>query len=362
MKYKIAILGSTGSIGKSLLKITLKNKEKFKVSLLTSNKNYKLLLKQAIMFKVKNVIITDKKTFNFSKNIFKKNNIKSYNNFKNLQKIFPKKIDYAMSSIVGLDGLVPTFNIIKFTKKISIANKETIICEWNIIKKELKKHNTDFVPVDSEHFSIWYALQNNKSTNIEKLYLTASGGPLLNISFSNFDKLKIEKIIKHPNWRMGTKISVDSSTMVNKIFEIIEAKKIFNISYRQLEILIHPKSYVHAIIKFKDGMIKIIAHETTMEIPISNTLYSPNLGNFVSKEINLKKLNQLKLSKISKKKFPLTKIINLMPENDSLFETILVTINDELVKLFLSKKFLIPILLKNYLNLYQVKNFININL
>ena len=272
MKYKIAILGSTGSIGKSLLKITLKNKEKFKVSLLTSNKNYKLLLKQAIMFKVKNVIITDKKTFNFSKNIFKKNKINFYNNFKNLKKIFPKKIDYAMSSIVGLDGLVPTFNIIKFTKKIAIANKETIICAWNIIKKELKKHNTDFVPVDSEHFSIWYALQNNKSTNIEKLYLTASGGPLLNISFSNFDKLKIEKIIKHPNWRMSTKISVDSSTMVNKIFEIIEAKKIFNISYRQLEILIHPKSYVHAIIKFKDGMIKIIAHETTMKIPIFNTL------------------------------------------------------------------------------------------
>ena len=179
-----------------------------------------------------------------------------------------------MSSIVGLDGLVPTFNIIKFTKKIAIANKETIICAWNIIVKELKKHNTYFVPVDSEHFSIWYALQNNKTTNIEKLYLTASGGPLLNVSFRNFDKLNIKKIIKHPNWRMGAKISVDSSTMVNKIFEIIEAKKIFSLSYRQLEIIIHPKSYVHAIIKFKDGMIKIIAHETTMQIPISNTLSS----------------------------------------------------------------------------------------
>ncbi len=357
MKFNIAILGSTGSIGKSLLKVIFKNKHKLKISLLTSNKNYKLLLKQAIKFKVKNVIITDKKTFSISRNIFKKKNIKVYNNFKNLEKIFPKKIDYVMSSIVGLDGLVPTFNIIKFTKKIAIANKETIICAWNILIKELKKHNTDFVPVDSEHFSIWYGLQNNKSINIEKLYLTASGGPLLNVSFSNFDKLTIEKIIKHPNWKMGAKISVDSSTMVNKIFEIIEAKKIFNLSYRQLEILIHPKSYVHSIIKFKDGMIKIIAHETTMEIPILNTLNPVNLSNFESKKINLKKLNQLKLSKISKKQFPLTKIINHMPENDSLFETILVTINDELVRLFLNKKISYTNLIKKLLKFVSSKEF-----
>ena len=132
----------------------------------------------------------------------------------------PKKIDYVMSAIVGLDGLLPTFKIIKFTKKIAIANKESIICGWNLIAKELKKNKTNFIPVDSEHFSIWYALQSNDSTNINKLYLTASGGPLLNIPKKKFNNLQIDKITNHPNWKMGPKISVDSSTMVNKIFEI----------------------------------------------------------------------------------------------------------------------------------------------
>ena len=357
MKFKIAILGSTGSIGKSLLKVISKNKDNLKITLLTSNKNYKLLLKQAIKFKVKNVIITDKKTFTVSRNVFKKKKINVYNNFESLNKIFPKKIDYVMSSIVGLDGLIPTFNIIKFTKKIAIANKETIICAWNIIIKELKKHNTYFIPVDSEHFSIWYAIKNNNLNNIEKLYLTASGGPLLNVSFSNFDKLNVEKIINHPNWKMGAKISVDSSTMINKVFEIIEAKKIFNLSYRHLEIIVHPKSYLHAIIKFKDGMIKLIAHETTMEIPILNTLYMSNLSYYKTKKINLKKLNHLDLSKINKKQFPLTKIIDQLPENDSLFETILVTINDELVRLFLNKKISYTNLIKKLLKFVSSKDF-----
>ena len=357
MKTQIAILGSTGSIGKSLLKIIAKNKNDFKISLLTAHKNYKLLLNQAIKFNVKNVIITDRKSFNVSKIIFKQNNIKTYSNFKSFKKIFSKKNDYVMSAIVGLDGLAPTFEIIKFTNRIAIANKESIICAWNIITKELKKYKTEFIPVDSEHFSVWYAIRRTLSKNIDKLYLTASGGPLLNTPIKEFDKIKIKKIINHPNWKMGKKISVDSSTMINKIFEIIEAKKIFNLHYKNLEIIIHPKSYVHAIIKFKDGMIKIIAHETTMEIPIYNTLDSDNLSKFKSKKIDLKKLNNLNFSKISLKKFPLTKIINELPDNETLFETVLVTINDELVKLFLNKKITYLELTKKLLKLVSSKEF-----
>ena len=349
MKFKIAILGSTGSIGTTLLNVILKNKNNFHISLLTTNKNYKLLLKQAIKFNVKNVVITDKKTFNIFKNIFINKKIKIYNGFNDLKKIFPKKIDYVMSAIVGLDGLLPTFKIIKFTKKIAIANKESIICGWNLITKELKKNKTKFIPVDSEHFSIWYALQSNDTANIDKLYLTASGGPLLNISKKKFNSLQIDTITNHPNWKMGPKISVDSSTMVNKIFEIIEAKKIFNLSYKHLGIIIHPKSYVHAIIKFKDGMIKIIAHDTTMKIPILNTLNIKNLNSFKTQKISLEKLNNLQFSNISKKKFPLINIINKLSNRDSLFETVFVTINDELVNLFLQKKISYPILIKTLL-------------
>ena len=225
MKTRIAILGSTGSIGRSLLKIITKENHKFKILLLTADKNYKLIIKQAVKFKVNNIIITNKKYFNLAKSLNSSKRINIYNNFENLNKIFKKKADYVMSSIVGLDGLTPTFKIIKHTKKIAIANKESIICGWNLIKKELNKYNTEFIPVDSEHFSVWYGLYKHPIKNIEKIYLTASGGPLLNVPYNKFNKLKIRQILKHPNWNMGSKISVDSSTMMNKIFEIIEAKK-----------------------------------------------------------------------------------------------------------------------------------------
>ena len=303
MKKKIAILGSTGSIGKSLLKIILRDKNNFEVVLLTANKNYKSLLKQAKIFKVKNIILTNKKYYNIAKSKNLKSNIKIHNNYDIYHKIFPKKIDYVMSSIVGLDGLSPTINIIKYTKKIAIANKESIICAWNLIQQKLKKYNTEFIPVDSEHFSIWYALKNNPNKIIDKIFLTASGGSLLNTPISKFKNLNLKKILKHPSWNMGKKITIDSSTLINKVFEIIEAKKIFSLDYKQLNIIIHPQSYVHAIIKFKDGMIKIIAHDTTMEIPIFNSIY-PNSNKIIkTNKIDFKKLNNLNFQKIDKKKF-----------------------------------------------------------
>ena len=338
MKKQIAILGSTGSIGKSLLKIINQDKKNFKILLLTARRNYKEILKQAKIFKVKNIIITDQKYFEIAKNKNKKSNINIYNDFKTLSKIFKKKIDYTMCSIIGIDGLAPIIQIIKHTKKIAIANKEPIICAWNLIKKELIKYKTEFIPVDSEHFSIWYALKNNSLANINKIYLTASGGPLLNISYDKFNNLKMSQILNHPNWKMGKKITVDSSTMMNKVFEIIEAKKIFNVNYNKLSILIHPKSYLHAIIKFNDGLIKIIAHDTTMQIPIFNTIYNGKKKIIKSKKLDIKKLNNLNLNKVNSKKFPLLKIIKRLPKNNSLFETVIVSANDELVDLFLKKK------------------------
>ena len=176
MKKQIAILGSTGSIGKSLLQIIKKNKNEFNIILLTANKNYKELLKQTKTFKVQNVIITDKNSFEIFLKINKNKKIKVYNNFDYLKLIFKSKIDYVMSSITGIDGLIPTLKVIPFSKTLAIANKESIICGWNLIKKN-KKFKTIFVPVDSEHFSIWYSLKNKKNINIKKIYLTASGGP-----------------------------------------------------------------------------------------------------------------------------------------------------------------------------------------
>ena len=338
MTKKIAVLGSTGSIGKTLLKIIEKNKKDFEIYLLTANKNYKELFRQTTQFKVKNVIITDKIAFKKFQNLNKNPKIKIYNTFENLEKIFTRKIDYTMCSIIGINGLDPTYRIIKFTKTIAIANKESIICAWNLISKNLFKYKTKFIPVDSEHFSIWYTLKNYKKMNINQIFLTASGGPLLNVNKKKQKNIKIEQVLKHPNWKMGKKISIDSSTMMNKVFEIIEAKNIFSLEIDKLSILVHPSSYVHAIIKFNDGMIKIIAHETTMEIPIINSLFNDINFKYKSPNINLLKLNNLNFSRINLKKYPIVKILKLIPKEISLFETAMVSANDELVNLYLNHK------------------------
>tara|TARA_B110000008_G_scaffold274413_1_gene310163 strand:+ start:1364 stop:2527 length:1164 start_codon:yes stop_codon:yes gene_type:complete len=338
MKKSIAILGSTGSIGSTLLDILKKDKNKINILLLTANKDYINLLKQAQKHNVKNLIITNKRSYEILKNKTKKLKINVYNNFDFLEKIFKKKIDYVMSSISGLDGLVPTLRIIKFTKKIAIANKESIICAWNLIKKEINKNKTIFIPVDSEHFSIWYAIKNISINKIEKIYLTASGGPLLNLSEKKFRNVSVHQALKHPNWKMGKKISIDSSTLMNKVFEVIEAKHIFNIPYKKITILIHPSSYVHALIKFNNGLIKIIAHDTTMRVPIFNTYYVNNEKLLTSNHLNIEKLNNLQLSEVNQKKFPLTKILNKLPNKNSLYETVIVAANDALVHFFLEKK------------------------
>ena len=334
MKKKIAILGSTGSIGKTLIEIIKKDKKNFEIILLSADENYKELLKQAKTLKVKNLIINNKNSYKKIKNNKISNKIKIYNNFDCYKEIFKKKVDYTMSSISGIEGLKPTIEIIKYTKSVAIANKEAIICGWNLINKELKKNKTNFIPVDSEHFSIWYALKGIDKKIIDKIYLTASGGPFLNYPKKKFDKIEMKQAVKHPNWKMGKKISIDSATMMNKVFEIIEAKKIFDIPYKRLSIIIHPKSYVHAILKFKNGLTKIIVHDTNMKIPIYNSLYASNRI-INSKRLNLNILNDLNFQDIDLKRFPITKILDKLPEKSSLFETVLVSINDILVKLFL---------------------------
>ena len=359
-KTKIAILGSTGSIGKNLLEIVNQDRDKFEVVLLTANNNHSDLIKQAKKYNVKNIIIRNSKSFKFLRK-YNSKKINIYNNYNCFNIIFKKKIDYVMSSISGMDGLSPTLDIIKFTKKIAIANKESIICAWNLIYKKLLKNKTEFVPVDSEHFSLWYALKNIPISEIDKVYLTASGGPLLKFSKLNFKNIKLSHALKHPTWSMGKKISIDSCTMMNKVFEVIEAKHIFNIPYKNISVLTHPNSYIHAVVKFKNGLIKIIAHDTTMKIPIFNSIKIKNDLSIRTNNLNLKKLNNLDLKEINNKFFPVINILKKLPNKISLFETVIVTINDYLVDLFLNKKityyqlqyFLIKLTKKKLFNKYK---------
>ena len=338
MKKKIAILGSTGSIGKTLLNIIEKDRQNFEIVLLAANKNHKLLLKQAKKYKVKNLIISNLKSYKHIIKNKKKLKIKVFNNFNYFNKIFKKKIDYSMSAITGIDGLIPTLKIIKYTKNIAIANKESIICGWSLIKKELDKHKTNFIPVDSEHFSLWFALKGSGSNNIEKIFITASGGPFYKFSLNKIFTAKISDALNHPNWKMGKKISIDSATMINKVYEVIEAKNIFEIPFKKIEILTHPKSYIHAIIKFNNGLIKLIAHETTMKIPIFNSLFSSGYKKLESKKLNLKTLNNLDFQNVDLKKYPMVKLLKHLPIKQSLYETVIVSANDTLVSLYLKKK------------------------
>ncbi len=338
MKNKIAILGSTGSIGENTLKIIKRDKKNFAVNLLTTNKNINKIYKQAKEFKVKNIIISDLNAYRKAKIRFKKSKINFYNNYDNLNKILKFKNDLVMSSITGLNGLYPTLKLIKYTKKILIANKESIICGWNLINKELKKNKTKFIPVDSEHFSIWSLLHNYDSTNVEKIYITASGGPFLKLPKKKFLNVSIKKALNHPNWKMGKKITIDSATLMNKVFEVIEARNIFDLDYKKISILTHPKSYLHSIIKFNNGLTKLLFHEPDMRIPIYNSIYNNRSEYLKSKSISIDILNNLELKKVNTNQFPFVKILNKLPKFSSLYETALITLNDHLVSKFLDKK------------------------
>ncbi len=296
MKKKIIILGSTGSIGTTTLKI-LKAQKNFKIIALTSNKNVELLYKQAIEHKVKSVIVEDENNFSLYKDKFLKKNIKIYLGLHNIKKLIKNKVDYCINSISGIEGLDPTLKMIPLTKHLLIANKEAIICGWSIIKSSLKKHNTKFIPLDSEHFSTWTLIKNEKIKMVDHIILTASGGPFLNIPLKKQKNINLNMALNHPTWKMGKKITIDSSTLMNKIFEFIEAKKISNaLGIKQSKINI----------KFK---IKKLT----------------DMANF-------------KMIEPDKKNFPLITTLKLLPNKDSYFETILITLNDELVDMYLNKK------------------------
>ncbi len=357
MKKKVIILGSTGSIGTKTFKIFKKDKKNFEIVLLSTFSNVKKIIKQAKELNVKNIIINDSKKFNYAKKFYKNTNIKIYNNFQDINKIIKnKKIFYSMVSVSSLDGLEPTIILSKYSKNLAVVNKESLICGWNIIQKNLVKYKTNFIPIDSEHYSIFSLVKNNLASDIEKIYITASGGPFLNYSKKKLKSITPRKALNHPNWKMGKKISIDSSTLMNKVFEVIEAKNIFNLSYKKISIFTHPNSYVHAIVKFKNGIIKILVHEPDMNIPIQNSIYT-EVNNIVkSKKLNLKILNDLSLKEVNFNQFPFAKILHNLPNKNSLYETILVTINDHFVHMFLKNKInynkLIYLILK-YVNLKE---------
>jgi len=336
MKKKIAILGSTGSIGKSTLEVIRRDKKNFDVILLSANNNYQKLIKQAKEFNVKNVIINNHKFYQKVKKSLKKTKVHSGKT--SLKKIISGKLDYTMSAVVGLAGLQPTIDAIKISKKVAIANKETIICGWEILSKLIKKYKTEIAPVDSEHFSIMELTKGVKNEEVDEIIITASGGPFLNTSINKLKKIKPKEAIKHPNWKMGKKISVDSANMMNKVFEVMEAHKLFQFDKSKYKIMIHPQSYVHSIVRFKNGLIKMILYNTDMKIPISNILYKNKNNLLKNSNIEIKHLNDLNFQKVNLKNFPSIRLLNKCLKLGLSTPIIVNAANEVLVDLFLKEK------------------------
>jgi 1-deoxy-D-xylulose-5-phosphate reductoisomerase len=337
MKKTISILGSTGSIGLSTLSIVSAKKNFFQINFLSANKNYSLICKQIIKYKPKFFIVKNKLIYNKVKKKFAKNKTKILNDL-NIKVL--KKSDITVSAIPGISGLEPTINAIKLSKKILLANKESIICGWGLLKKEALKSNTKIIPVDSEHYSILKLLEKEKLSEIKKIYITASGGPFLNFKSKQFNKIKPKDAFKHPKWKMGKKISIDSSTLMNKMLELVEAQKLFDLPNEKLDILIHPESLVHAIVELKNGLKKFIYHDTSMIIPIANAIFEKNFNIdkiFKIKRKKFKKIENLSFENVNIKTFPVIMLktkINQFPSSAIIFNAA----NEILVDLFLQKK------------------------
>tara|TARA_B100000242_G_scaffold207354_1_gene150462 strand:- start:1 stop:1161 length:1161 start_codon:yes stop_codon:yes gene_type:complete len=353
MVKKISILGSTGSIGLTTLKIIKKKKNFFNINLLSANKNFKLICNQINQYKPKYFLVNDLKIFKKVKKKYQKKDIQIIND---IDQIKLNNSDITISAISGIAGLKPTINIIKSTKKLLIANKESIICGWNIIKKESKKYKTKIIPLDSEHFSIMKLLENEKFKNIKKIYLTASGGPFLNLNYKKFRRIKVKDAIFHPKWKMGKKISIDSSTLMNKMLELIEAQKLFNLPSNKLDIIIHPNSLVHAIIEFNNGLVKFLYHETSMIIPIANAIFPENLLIEKIYDKPKKNIQNLYFQKVSTKVFPVYRLKNRINEYSST-SIIINAANEILVDQFIQKNIPFLSISKTIMKILNDRNY-----
>ena len=354
MKKTISILGSTGSIGLTTLRIIDKKKNFFSINILSANRNYKLIIKQIKKYRPSCFIVSNYATFlKVKKNNFKY--CKIINKFDDIN--LKIKSDATVCAIPGIAGLKPTIQLIKSSKKIFLANKESIVCGWNIIKKIAKKNHTRIIPIDSEHFSISKLLLKHNIKNIKKIYITASGGPFLNYPINKLKNIKPSDAIKHPKWKMGKKISVDSSTMVNKILELIEAQKLFEIPDEKIDIIIHPNSLVHALVELNNGLFELIYHETSMIIPIANAIFDGNfkIEDFYKEKESIFK-EKLIFKNIDKKRFPIIKIRNFL--NKFPFSGIILNASNEiLVDQFLKKKIPFLAISKIIMSILRDRNY-----
>lgn len=275
-KKKIAILGSTGSIGTQALEVIEEHSDKFQVEVLTANKNAELLIEQAIKFKPNAVVIVDESKFETVSEKLWEYDIKTFTGEEALAQVVEMdEVNIVLTALVGYAGLLPTIHAIKAKKDIALANKETLVVAGELITKLAAENGVTILPVDSEHGAIFQCLTGEFQNKIEKIYLTASGGPFRGRKKEELQNITKEQALKHPNWDMGAKITIDSATMMNKGLEVIEAKWLFNLRPDQIDVIVHPQSIIHSIVQFEDGSMKAQMGLPDMKHPIQYALSSP---------------------------------------------------------------------------------------
>ena len=312
----LAVLGSTGSIGKQTIEVVLNCPDLFNITVLTANNNSSLLVEQAKLVMPDAVVIVNTEKYSEVKEALSGLPIKVLTGKNSLEDVVCfDNVDIVLTALVGFSGLKPTISAIKANKKIALANKETLVVAGELITSLCKKHESAIYPVDSEHSAIFQCLVGEEENPIEKIYLTASGGPFLNKKREQLLNITKKEALKHPNWDMGAKITIDSSTLMNKGLEVIEAKWLFNLSVEQIDVIVHPQSIIHSIVQFEDGSMKAQLGLPDMKLPIQYALGFPkrikngfkrfdfmSYPNFSFQEADLKTFKNLSLAYYAIKK------------------------------------------------------------
>lgn len=336
---KITILGSTGSIGTQAINILSKYPDDFEIVAITGNTNVDLLLEQAKSLRPSHVVIYDTRCFEESKRKFEEMDIEVLSGIEGLIYVSTMdSIDTLLNSVVGNIGLLPTLNAIRAKKDIAIANKECLVTAGEILIKEAKENNVKILPIDSEHSAIFQALQGNKLEDIERVIITASGGPFRTKKREVIANLKATDALKHPNWSMGKKISIDSATLMNKGLEVIEAKWLYDLNLEQIDVVVHPESIIHSMIEYKDSSIIAQMGLPTMELPILYALSYPERKETALERLDFVKLKSITFEEPRYEDFPCLNLAFEAITKGGLLPTVLNASNEELVYAYLNEE------------------------
>lgn len=337
VKKSVAILGSTGSIGTQALDVIASNPDFFEVELLTSNSRYELLIEQALKFKPNAVVICDESKYILVKESLKNEHVKVYAGIAAVEQLMSlATIDIVLTAMVGFAGLSPTLAAIRNKKNVALANKETLVVAGELVTKLARENGVNIYPVDSEHSAIFQCLSGEWNNPLEKIYLTASGGPFRGKTTDYLRTVKKEQALKHPNWDMGAKITIDSATLMNKGLEVIEAKWLFNLEPEQIDVIVHPQSIIHSIVQFEDGSMKAQMGLPDMKLPIQYALGYPSRIKSIFPRFNFLDYPQLSFEQADLKTFSCLSLAILAMTKGGNIPCVLNAANEMAVQAFLN--------------------------